>query len=74
MLEAKSLPKMLWAEAVNTTVYVLNRTSSTSNNQKTPYEIWHGNKPNVAHVFLDRMYILTSSSEGNLIPRQKKES
>lgn len=50
MLEAKSLPKVLWAEAVNTAVYILNRTSSTSNTLATPYEVWHGNKPDVAHL------------------------
>ncbi|CAL1681040.1 unnamed protein product [Lasius platythorax] len=61
MLEAKSLPKVLWAEAVNTAVYILNRTSSTSNTLATPYEVWHGNVvPVVRHeVYRDRCRIRT---------------
>lgn len=39
MLKAKSLPMVLWAEAMNTAVYILNRTSSTSNTLATPYEV-----------------------------------
>ena len=39
MLHAKKLDDHLWAEAVNTTVYVLNRTSKKVD-EKTPYQIW----------------------------------
>lgn len=31
MIHAKSLPKFLWAEAMNTAVYILNRTLSSKN-------------------------------------------
>jgi len=50
MLEAKNLPKILWAEAVSTAVYVLNRTPSSSDALSTPFEIWFGRKPDVAHL------------------------
>lgn len=50
MLRAKDLPKNLWAEAVNTAVYLLNRTGSSNGSDKTPYEQWNGRKPNLQHV------------------------
>lgn len=50
MLEAKSLPRFLWAEAVNTAVFLLNRTATSQVPNATPYEIWHGIKPDLSHV------------------------
>lgn len=51
MLRAKDLPKNLWAEAVSTAVYVLNRTiHSSGKNLKTPFEMWTGRKPDLEHV------------------------
>lgn len=51
MLRAKNLPKALWAEAVNTAVYILNRTTHSSRgNIKTAYEEWTGRKPALGHV------------------------
>ena len=51
MLRAKSLPTFLWAEAVNTAVYLQNRVlSSDRRGKKTPYEIWTGEKPEFSHT------------------------
>ncbi|KMQ92933.1 integrase core domain protein [Lasius niger] len=51
MLKAKDLPTSLWAEAVNTAVYLQNRVlSSKSKEGKTPYEIWTGENPDLSHV------------------------
>lgn len=50
MIGHKSLPKALWAEAVNTAVYVLNRTPQGKNPMQTPFEIWHGKKPDISHI------------------------
>lgn len=33
--------KILWAEAVNTAVFVLNRTGKSRDKNKTPYEVWY---------------------------------
>lgn len=49
MLHPRDLPMFLWVEAVNTAVYVLNRTPS-SQVEKTPYEEWSGQKPTLGHV------------------------
>ena len=44
-----NLEKRFWAEAVNTSVYLKNR-SAASGLQKTPYEIWTGEKPDVSSL------------------------
>lgn len=41
MLLSSGLHKGLWAEAVNTAVYILNRTGKSRVINKTPYELWH---------------------------------
>ena len=38
LLHPKELPKKLWAEAVNTAVYILNRTANRQLGDITPYE------------------------------------
>lgn len=42
MLCARNLPTFLWAEAVNTAAYVINRTGKSSVVGKSPYELWLG--------------------------------
>lgn len=49
MLLKSNLGKELWAEAVNTACYVMNRVPG-SNKTKTPYEMWFGRKPSVKHL------------------------
>lgn len=39
------LDKRYWAEAVNTAVYVLNRSVGSTKRKTTPYEAWFGQKP-----------------------------
>ena len=47
MLCAKGLPKKLWAEAVQTAVYVLNRTGKSNESGKTPFVTWTGKEFNI---------------------------
>ena len=49
LLDAR-LPKKFWAEAVSSAVYLKNRISSKPLQDVTPYEAWHGRKPNVRHL------------------------
>lgn len=42
MLLESGLTKILWAEAINTAVFVLNRSGPSRINNKTPYELWWG--------------------------------
>lgn len=50
MLHAKEMPLKLWAEAVNTAVYILNRASAKSGKEKTPYESWYHKRPDLSHI------------------------
>ncbi|KMQ87247.1 retrovirus-related pol polyprotein from transposon tnt 1-94 [Lasius niger] len=50
MLHSRNLPLLLWAEAVNTAVYILNRTTCVRTSGTTPYKIWTGRKPEISHL------------------------
>ncbi len=53
-IHAKGVPLKLWAEAINYSVYVLNRTISKSE-IITPYQRWFGKSPDFRiFAFLDR--------------------
>ncbi|WVZ84380.1 hypothetical protein U9M48_031418 [Paspalum notatum var. saurae] len=48
MLKAKKMPAELWGEAVSTAVFILNKAPTKSLKRVTPFEVWHGRKPDVA--------------------------
>lgn len=50
MLHFTNLPRMLWAEAVNTAVYILNRITCTQTPGTTPYEIWTEKKQDLSQI------------------------
>ncbi|WVZ94595.1 hypothetical protein U9M48_040468 [Paspalum notatum var. saurae] len=50
MLKAKGMPAAFWGEAVMTAVYILNRASTKALDGQTPFEAWHGRKPDVSHL------------------------
>lgn len=50
MLKTKNLPKKFWAEAVSTSVYLLNRCPIKRLEDKTPEEVWSGTRPSVSHL------------------------
>ena len=60
MLNSKKLSKRLWAEAINTACYTINRVFLRPGTAKTPYELWKGKKPNVSHfhIFGSTCFIL----------------
>jgi transposase InsO family protein len=43
-------PAGMWAELCQTAVYILNRTSRSSEEDKTPFEVWTGRKPRIKHL------------------------
>jgi transposase InsO family protein len=49
MLE-KNVPKVFWAEAVNTSIYLLNWLPTKALDRPTPYEAWYGAKPNISNL------------------------
>lgn len=49
LFDAK-LEKKFWAEAVSTAVYLKNRSIASGLNDKTPFELWYGQKPKMSHI------------------------
>jgi hypothetical protein len=62
MLNENNLPKYLWAEAVNTACYIMNRVLVSRKNTKTPYELWKNRVPNISYfkVFGCKCFILNT--------------
>ena len=50
MLQVRRLPNQFWAEAVATSVYLLNLSPTKAIMNRTPYEAWHGRKSFVSHL------------------------
>lgn len=50
LILSKNLAAKFWAEAVNTAVYVLNRSGKSTMTDKTPYELWHGKRSSINHM------------------------
>lgn len=67
MLHAKNLPIKLWAEAVNTAVYLLNRFGPSPVKGKSPFELWYKTKP-----ALDNLKIFGSEVFVH-IPKEKRQ-
>lgn len=76
LLHAKKFKLHFWAEAVNTAIYVLNHTGTSSVKDKTPYEIWHNQKSSVhiLHIFGEEVYVLNQKFiDKNLMRNLKKD-
>lgn len=50
MLNNSGLNKNLWPEAICCAIYALNRVVNSSDQTRTPYELWYGSKPNVKNL------------------------
>lgn len=50
LLKEKELPNKYWAEAVATSVCLLNLSPTKAVLNQTPYEAWSGEKPSVSHL------------------------
>ena len=75
MIFHADMPINFWAEAVNTAVYVHNRSPTTSLNEKTPYECWFNKKPCVSNlrVFGSVCYVHTPNGlRRKLDPKSSK--
>jgi hypothetical protein len=52
MLSGVGLGQELWAEAMGTTCYLVNRSPSSALDDKTPDEVWFGKKTSFKHLRL----------------------
>ena len=50
LLDQSNLPTHFWAEAINTANHIRNRCISKSLDGRTPYELWHGTKPDISYL------------------------
>jgi hypothetical protein len=50
MLRSSRLGQELWAEAVGTTCYLVNRSPSSALDDKNPHEVWSRKKPSLQHL------------------------
>ena len=50
MIAASELPEFLWEPAIAHAAYVRNLAYMKFLLNVTPYQIWHGRKPNVSHL------------------------
>nr|KYP69746.1 Retrovirus-related Pol polyprotein from transposon TNT 1-94 [Cajanus cajan] len=71
LLSNVGLTKSFWAEAVNRTCYLVNRSPSTAIGCKTPIEVWSTKRANysILRVF---GYAYYHVNEGKLEPRSRK--
>ena len=45
-----NLPRSFWAEAMSTSVYLLNRVVNSRHRDKTPFELWYNRKPSLNNI------------------------
>ena len=66
MREAK-INRKYWPEIMKTVAYLKNRTIASTNENKTPYEIFFGTKPNVKHlkIYGSRVFVRTPEIKRN---------
>jgi len=50
MLIHANMPQQFWPEAVATAIYMWNRLPNSAINNKTPYELYYGEKPDLHHM------------------------
>ena len=50
MLSGVGLGQEFWVEAMETTFYLVNRSPSSTLEDKTPQEVWTGKKPSLSHL------------------------
>lgn len=65
LLENK-LPQSFWAEAVSTSVYLLNRLPTKAVDEMTPFEAWSGIQPSAKHLKVFAILMFLQSKEANL--------
>ena len=49
MLFENDVSNTFWREAINTTVYTMNKVQIIKGMDKTPYELWFGHSPSVKY-------------------------
>lgn len=69
MINSRNLGKEFWAEAINTAVYVINRTGPTNVENKSPAQLWFSNDKPFNATLLKEFGVEVAA----LIPKQKRQ-
>ena len=72
MLSNAGMEKDFWAEAVNTSCYLVNRSPSTAIECKTPFEMWSGKPCDYSNLKVFGCPAYYHVKDGKLEPRAKK--
>ena len=75
MLQFSHLSPQFWEEAVGTACYIQNRGFHRSLGLQTPYELWHGHKPNLSNLRIfgcDAYAFVPNVQRNKLDPRATK--
>ena len=73
MLHASQLPEFLWGEAVKHAIYLKNRTSTKALDNKTPFKVFYGVKPNLRGLPEFRCRVFVHSPGGSKLDVQAVE-
>ena len=78
MLIASKLPEFLWEQAVAHAAYVRNRAYTRAIPNTTPYQRWHGEKPEIAYLrpFGTAVWILVQGQKVSrkMLPKSKRKA
>src|SRR3954471_14128148 len=72
MLSHSGLGQELWAEAINTACYLVNRSPSTAIECKTPFEVWSGSHADYTQLRVFGCPAYAHVRDGKLEPRARK--
>lgn len=72
MLTHSCVSKVLWAEAINTACYLVNRSPPTAIEFKTPFEAWSGSSADYSNLRIFGCPAYAHVRDGKLEPRPKK--
>ena len=76
MINAQRVPEFLWEHAIDHASYIRNRSYTRTLQGETPYEIWHGLKPSVAHLreFGTPVWVLLQgqAQQRKILPKSKQ--
>lgn len=76
MINAQNVPEFLWEHAIDHALYIQNRSYTRTLKGETPYEVWHGIKPSVAHLreFGIPVWVLLQgqAEQQKILPKSKR--
>lgn len=72
MINESGLPKAFWAEAASTSVYLINKSPSTTINFKISDEVWYASELDYSYLKRFGCIAYVYADDGKLNPRDKK--